>query len=260
MRLLALALAAAICVGTGTVDAKDWKKVRIGTEGAYPPFNEMTPGGKLAGFDVDIGYALCAEMKVECEFVQQDWDGIIPALNARKFDAIIASMSITEERKQSVNFTQKYYHTPARFVEKKGANIPISAEGLKGKRVGVQRATIHDNYITDNYGSSVEIVRYGTQDEANLDMVAGRVDLLLADSVVLLESLLKTPDGQNFEFVGPELRDPKWFGEGVGVALRKSDDDLREKFNKAIDAIRSNGKYDEIAHKYFDFDVYGGGV
>jgi arginine/ornithine transport system substrate-binding protein len=142
-------------------------------------------------------------------------------------------------------------------VAKKGAGIEISQEGLAGKKVGVQRATIHDSFLTDNFGDVVEVVRYGTQDEANLDLVAGRVDMLLADSIALRDSVLQGENGDEFEFVGPPYNDPKWFGEGAGIALRKDEPELKEMFNKAIDAIRANGKYDEIAQKYFDFDVYG---
>jgi arginine/ornithine transport system substrate-binding protein len=256
-RRLALGAAAALFVLASAAYAKDWTKVRIGTEGAYPPFNYMSPDGQIVGFDVDIAMALCEHMKVECTLVQQDWDGIIPALLARKYDAIVASMSITEERKQKVDFTKKYYQTPARFVAKKGSGVEITPEGLEGKKVGVQRATIHDSFLTDNYGDTVEIVRYGTQDEANLDLVAGRVDLLLADSIALRDGLLNTPEGADFEFVGPSFSDPKWFGEGAGIAIRKGDTELQEKLNLAIDEIRANGTWDRIAQKYFDFDVYG---
>jgi arginine/ornithine transport system substrate-binding protein len=254
-RLAAIAAAATVLLGT-TAWAKDWTKVRIGTEGAYPPFNYMSPDGQIVGFDIDIAMALCERMQVECTLVQQDWDGMIPALLAKKYDAIVASMSITDERRQKVEFTKKYYQTPGRFVAKKGANFDISKEGLAGKKVGVQRATTHDSFLTDNFGDS-EIVRYASQDEANLDLVSGRVDLLLADSVTLSESLLKADQGKEFEFVGPAYADPKWFGYGVGIALRKADTDLRDKFNEAIDAIRADGTWDKIAQKYFDFDVYG---
>jgi arginine/ornithine transport system substrate-binding protein len=251
------ALALGATLGAPQVDAKEWKKVRIGVEGAYPPFSEVTADGKLVGFDIDIANALCAEMKVECELVTQDWDGIIPALQARKYDAIVASMSITPERKEKVDFTKKYYNTPAKFVRKKGSGIEITEEGLKGKVVGVQRATIHDNFVTEVYGDEVEVKRYGTQDEAYLDMVAGRLDLLLADSVAIKGGFLDTEDGQGYEFVGPDFSDPQYFGDGAGIALRKGDDDLREMFNQAIDAIRANGTYKQIQDKYFDFDVYG---
>lgn len=259
LRRLVLSLAAgALALAAGTLEAKEWKKIKIATEGAYPPFNEVGPDGKLKGFDIDIALALCEKLGAECELVQQDWDGIIPALLAKKYDAIVASMSITEERKKRIDFTDKYYQTPARFVRKKGSAIEITKEGLKGKKVGVQRATIHDNYLTDNYGDSVEIVRYGTQDEANLDMLAGRVDLLLADSIALLEGFLKTDKGKDYEFVGPELRDKRWFGEGAGIAVRKEDTDLKEALNKALAAIRADGTYEKIMRRYFDFDIYGG--
>ncbi len=248
--LAGLALAA-------SVQAQDMKTVRIGVEGAYPPFSQVNPQGELEGFDIDIAKALCDEMKVKCELIQQDWDGIIPALLAGKYDAIIASMSITEERKKSVDFTKKYYHTPAKFIRRKGSDIEVTPEGLAGKVVGVQRATIHDAYITDNYGDTVEIRRYGTQEEANLDLVSGRLDLVLADSITLDDGFLKTEDGKDFEFVGPDLVDPKWFGDGAGIALRKDDDELEKMFNDAIDAIRANGTYKAINDKYFEFDVYG---
>jgi arginine/ornithine transport system substrate-binding protein len=258
MKKLLICLAvAALVLAAGSVQAKDWKKVRVGVEGAYPPFSYVTPDGQLAGFDIDIAKALVAAMGSEIELVAQDWDGIIPALLANKYDAIIASMSITEERKKKVAFTNKYYQTPAKFVCKKGAMTEFSKANIKGKKVGVQRATIHDNYLTDNYGQDVEVVRYGTQDEAYLDLVAGRVDMLLADSVALSDGFLKKPEGQGYQFIGPDLSDPKWFGEGAGIAIRKEDKDLAAMFNKAIVKIRADGTYKKIQDKYFDFDVYG---
>lgn len=252
-----LGIALCCCLLAVSAQAKEWKKVRIGVEGAYPPFSYVEPDGKLAGFDIDIALALCEAMGSECELVAQDWDGIIPALLAKKYDAIIASMSITEERKQKVDFTHKYYQTPAKFIVKKGAMSEFSRETVKGKKVGVQRATIHDRYLTDNYGADVEIVRYGSQDEAYLDLTAGRVDMLLADSVALSDGFLKKPEGQDYQFIGPDLSDPKWFGEGAGIAIRKGETELADKFNSAIDTIRANGVYTTIQDKYFDFNVYG---
>ncbi len=237
--------------------AGDWDKIRIGVEGAYPPFSSVTASGELQGFDIEIAQALCDEIGAECTLIQQDWDGIIPALLARKYDAIIASMSITEERKKKVAFTNKYYSTPAKFAQAKGAGIEISEEGLKGKTVGVQRATTHDNFVTSRFGDSVDVRRYGTQDEAYLDAVAGRLDLLLADSVAMADGFINTPEGAGWEFVGPGFSDPAIFGEGAGIAIRKKNQDLVDKFNAAIAAIRANGKYKEINDKYFAFDVYG---
>ena len=256
-KLFAVLVVVTLVFFAGSTMAKDWKKVRIGVEGAYPPFSYMTPEGKVAGFDIDIANALGKAMGAEVELIVQDWDGIIPALLAKKYDAIIASMSITEERKKKVAFSNKYYKTPAKVVVKKGAMKEFSPEAIKGKNVGVQRATIHDRYLTDNYGKTVTIKRYGTQDEAYLDLVAGRVDLLLADSVAMSDGFLKKPEGKDFQFIGPDLTDPKWFGEGTGIAIRKEDKDLVKLFNDAITKIRSDGTYKKIQDKYFDFDVYG---
>jgi arginine/ornithine transport system substrate-binding protein len=178
-------------------------------------------------------------------------------LLAKKYDAIIASMSITPERKKKVAFSNKYYNTPAKFARMKGSGIEINKEGLSGKSVGVQRATTHDNFITAEFGEAVTIKRYGTQDEAYLDAVAGRIDLLLADSVAMDDGFLGTDNGKDWEFVGPDFTEEKYFGPGAGIAIRKDDADLVEKFNAAIAAIRSNGTYEAINKKYFEYDVYG---
>jgi len=255
-----VAVIALVCAAA-TVQAKDWKKIRIGVEGAYPPFSYTTPDGKLEGFDIDIARALVNAMGAEIKLVPQDWDGIIPALMARKYDAIIASMSITEERKKKVAFTNKYYQTPAKFICKKGTVKEFDRSGVakatKGKKVGVQRATIHDNFITEQGAKDVVIKRYATQDEAYMDLEAGRVDMLLADSVAMDEGFLKKPVGKGYQFVGPNLTEKKYFGDGAGIAIRKKDKDLVELFNKAIDKIRADGTYKRIQDKYFDFDVYG---
>ena len=256
MRKLTTALLAATALtfvaGSATAD-----KVKVGIEAAYPPFSAISADGTFVGFDIDIANALCEEMGAECTLVQQDWDGIIPALLARKYDAIIASMSITEERKKKVAFTGKYYNTPAKFAQKKGAGITIDAGGLSGRTVGVQRATTHDNFITEVFGENVEIKRYTTQDEAYLDAVAGRLDLLLADSVAMADGFLATDQGKDWEFVGPDFTDPKYFGMGAGIAVRKNDTDLLAKLNEALGAILRNGVYKAINDKYFDFNVYG---
>ena len=257
-KFVGAALAALMIVGGSAIaTAKEWTKVRIATEGAYAPFNYVTPDGELAGFDVDIAKALCAEMKVECTIVKQDWDGMIPALLARKFDAIVAQMSITEERKKRVAFTDKYSNIGTRALVRKGSGIEVTEAGLAGKKIGVQRETIQDKFLTAKFGNVAEIVRYPSQDEANLDMVAGRVDMLFADPVSLEQNLLKGQWGKDFEFVGPEFRDPEWFGSGTGIAIRQDNPELVEMFNKAIVAIRADGTYQAIAARYFGFDPYG---
>ena len=253
LSLISIALSFLLLLST-SVFAKD--TVRIGVEGAYPPFSKTTKDGKLEGFDIDIAKALCKKMDVECKLVKQDWDGIIPALLARKYDAIIASMSMTEERKKKVAFTNRYYQSPARFIHKKGSKVEISKAGLKDKSVAVQRGTVSDKFITGVFGEGVDIKRYGTQEEAYLDLNAGRVDLVFADAFVLLE-YINSDKGKDYEFIGDSYTDPKYFGEGIGIALRQKDTELKEKFNKAIKGIREDGTYDEIRKKYFDFDIFG---
>ena len=256
-KAIAIFLVLSVVVVAGNVFASDTKKVRIGTEGAYPPFNFIDPNGQLQGFDIDIANALCEAAGWQCEFVTQEWDGIIPGLLAKKYDAIVASMTMTEERRQKVDFTNKYYQTPARFVAKKGAGIEISEKGLKGKAVGVQRATVSENFIRDTFGSTVDVKSYQTQDEANMDLTNGRLDLVFADSVVLKGGFLDTDAGKDYEFIGPGYTDKKYFGDGIGIAVRKGDDELLKALNQAIDKIRADGVYKKINDKYFDFDVYG---
>ena len=175
---------------------------------------------------------------------------------SRKFDMVVASMSITPERQKVADFSDKYYQTPARFIAKLGSALEVSAAGLKGKKIGVQRSTIHDRYATDTFKQS-QIVRYAKQDEVFLDLVSGRIDGTLADSVAVDVGFLKTPAGKGFAFVGPLFTDPSYFGSGAGIALRKGDTALRDKLNAAIKAIRANGVYKTIEARYFDFDLYG---
>lgn len=233
------------------------EQIRIGVEGAFPPFSFLAQNGEIQGFDIDIAHALCAELQAECKLVAQDWDGMIPALLARKFDIIIASMTITEKRKKKVAFTNKYYQSPNKFVRRKGSGIEINQQGMQDKIIGVQRSSTSDSYISDNYKDITTIKRYANQDDAYLDMQAGRIDLLLADAYNLEDGFLNKEGGEQFEFVGPTLSNPKWFGEGNGIALRKQDNELRERLNLAIDKIRTNGVYQEIQDKYFDFNIFG---
>ena len=186
--------AAALALTMGVASAQETMKIRIGTEGAYPPFNNMTADGKLEGFDIDIANALCEEMKAECEFITQDWDGIIPALLAGKFDAIIASMSITDERKQQVDFTNKYYNTPPAVAAPKGSDIKgATKEDLAGKSIGVQGSTTHSNYAEATFTDS-DVRLYPTADEYKLDIVNGRIDAV-SDDIIVLQEWLDTPEG-----------------------------------------------------------------
>jgi len=224
--------------------------IRIATEGAYAPFNMKDESGELKGFDVDIANALCAEMKADCELVAQDWEGIIPGLMTRKYDAIIASMSITDERLRVVDFTDHYYSNVLAFVAPKGTELDTSKEGLKGKTVGAQRATIAGQYLEDNLGDVVGVKLYDTQDNAYLDLAAGRLDALLSDKFPAYD-WLQSNAGQGFEFKGGDID----INDKIAIAVRKGDP-LKEKFNAAIKAIVDNGTYKEINDKYFPFSIY----
>ncbi len=255
---IALAISATALAATMGAATAQELNLKIGTEGAYPPFNNLTPDGKLVGFDIDIANALCTEMKVTCEFVTQDWDGIIPALQAGKFDAIIASMSITDERKQQVDFTNKYYNTPSAIAGPKDSTIPatLTKADLAGKTIGVATSTTHFNYASQTYTDST-IKGYPSSQEFLLDLANGRVDAV-EDDISVLEEWLKTPDGACCKIIGqPSPQPVEIFGPGAGIAIRKGETDLVNKFNDAIKAIRANGKYKEINDKYFSFDVYG---
>ena len=234
------------------------KPLRLGIEAAYPPFAFKTADGQIAGFDYDIGNALCAEMKVECQWVEQEFDGLIPSLKVKKVDAILSSMTITDERRKSVDFTGKYYYSPARLVMKAGSEVDDDFANLKGKRIGVQRSTTTDRFATEVMGAKgVEVIRYTSQNEIYLDMMSGRLDGTLADAIPVDEGFLKTDNGKDFAFVGPAFTDPQYFGEGAGIAVRKGDKALLDQLNAAIQAIRANGQYQQIQDKYFTFDIYG---
>jgi len=248
--LFVLALAASLA----QAQPPEWKKLRIGVEGAYPPFSEIGPDGKLKGFEIELVQAYCAEMKAQCTLVQQEFDGLIPALQSRKVDAIFASVAITEERQKVIAFSKPYYNTPARLVAKAGLKLDPTAAGLKGKKIGVQRGTTHEAYATKTFTQS-EIVRYGSQDQVFLDLKSGRIDATLMDTPAADFGFLKKPEGKGFAFTGPAIED-KIFGVGTGVGMRKADEaTLGKKFSAAIDALQANGTFKKLADKYFDYDI-----
>lgn len=222
-RLLAAVSIAAISLLSGAALAQD--KIVIGTEGAYPPFNNLEADGTLTGFDIDIAKALCEQMKAECTFVTNDWDGIIPALQAKKFDAIIASMSITPERLQKVDFSKKYYNTPPAIAVPK--DLPIkSIDDLKGKSLGAQGSTTHSNYAEKHFPDA-DVKMYPTADEYKLDIANGRIDAVI-DDIVVLSEWLKTDAGKCCKILTPLKVDPEINGNGAGIAVRKGDTALAD--------------------------------
>jgi len=263
-----------------SVNAND--KIRIGTEGAYPPWNSKDASGKLIGFEVELAWALCRYMEKQCVIVEQDWDGMIPALVMRKFDAIMAGMSITDERKKTITFSQGYADEVASLAVMKGSSlegldtpegINLSLGGsdvtkalktltgaLAGKTVCVQTATIHQNFLDSGDVGKVDVRTYKTQDEVNLDLASGRCDAALAAAVAFTDYAEKS--GKPVVLTGPTFSGGA-FGNGVGVGLRQAGDDaigkrdaeLLKAFNKAINEARKNGDISRIATKWFGFDA-----
>ncbi|MCG8564456.1 MAG: transporter substrate-binding domain-containing protein [Desulfobacterales bacterium] len=238
----------ALFLASGSAMAKT--VVRIANETATPPFNFVDGQGNIKGFDVEIAAALCQVMGVEKKDVIQDWDGMIPGLLSKKFDAIISDMSITAKRLKVVNFSDSYYDETGLFLSEKGKTMEFSPQGLKGKRIGVQRATTWANYIKGVYGKTVEIKYYDAPAAQILDLASGRLDLVLA-SDVFVHKTLKSEDGKNLQAIGPLVTDKQYIGAGVGIAIRKEDKALLEAFNKALAEIKANGTYDEIYDTWF---------
>ncbi len=230
-------------------------KIGIAAE-AYPPFAEKAADGTWKGWEVEIIKAVCAAMKEECEIVPVAWDGIIPALLAKKMDVIMASMSITEERMKTITFSDKYYNTPAVIVAPKSSAVSGAAASVSGKIVGVQVSTTHANYVEKHFAGKADIKIYNTFDEHNQDLVAGRVDAVVGDSLAM-QPFLESDAGGCCEIKG-ELNDVAVFGPGVGGGMRQGEDDLAAKVNAAIKKIREDGTYEAISKKYFNFDIYGG--
>ena len=254
-KLAGLAVAGLLALAVTSVNAD---ALRVGVEGAYPPFSWKEADGTLKGFDIDFAHEVCKRLGRECVLVEQEWDGMIPALLARKFDTIIASMSITEERKKKVDFTVKYYNTPAKLVAKKNPGFEGTAAGLDGKRLGVQRATTHQCSAEKLYPGA-ELVLYATQDEVWQDLGSGRLDAQLSDSLQAYEGFLVLDVGQDFDFLGDALDDVECQGVGAGFAVRKEDSALRDALSKAIQDIRADGTYKAMNDKYFAVDIYGAG-
>ena len=235
-------------------------ELKVAIDPTYEPFTFKTADGQPTGFDVDIANALCEQIKRKCVFVEQVWDSMIPGLNAKKYDVIISSMSITDDRMKEVDFTDKYYNTPSRLVLKKGIKF-TDAASIKGKKIGVLKGSTQEKYAMGELKTAGVVVNsYEAQDQVYLDIKSGRLDGTVADYMEVTGGFLSKPEGAKYELVGADLKDPKYFGYGAGIALRKGEDALKAELNGAIKAIRSADTYKTLNDKYFakyKIDVYG---
>jgi polar amino acid transport system substrate-binding protein len=256
MRMFATSLALAAGLASAPALAQT-VKVGVAAE-PYPPFSSPDASGAWVGWEIEMIGAICGAAELTCEITPVAWDGIIPALTSGQIDAIMSSMSITEERMKTIAFSDKYYNTPTAIVATKGSGITATPEGLAGKIIGVQVATIHEAYVNAYFAATAaEVKVYQTQDEANQDLVAGRVDAIQADSITL-DAFLASDSGACCENVGNVVDDPSILGLGVGVGLRQGEDDLKAKFNAGIAKVLEDGTYDKINAGYFDSSIYGG--
>jgi len=256
MRKLIWALALlALTTGMGASGAKADNVIRFATEGAYPPFNERAADGSLIGFEIDLGMAMCAKINRKCEFVAQDWDGMIPGLLVKKYDGIFASMAITEERKKQIDFTNKYYQTGGAFVGAAGAKIDLDSSDLGGKTIGTIPGTTQC-YLEKKYPKA-NVKVYPKADALYLDLASGRLDAIFSDATAVDFGFLKTDAGKDMGFASDIILDQECFGVGVGIGVRKEDTELREQLNKAIAEVRADGTYQAIENKYFSHDIYG---
>ncbi|WP_275285807.1 transporter substrate-binding domain-containing protein [Halomonas elongata] len=242
-------LGASMIAGVANAEVRD---IRIGVDVPYEPMEYRTPDGELTGFDIELGNAMCEEIGIQCEWVVQGWDGIIPGLQARKYDAIMSSMTINDQRREQVLFSDPYITPPSAWFAPTDTEIETpSEESLEDKTIGVQRGTLQDNYVTDLYGDVADVNRYATADDMVLDMDSGRLDIVFLDFPIGKSTLLDSEAG-DYTTVGEKITEPKeYFGEGFGIAFRQRDEALAKAFNEALATLKENGTYAEIEAKYF---------
>ncbi|WP_419759873.1 transporter substrate-binding domain-containing protein [Acidisoma sp.] len=254
------ALAATVLGLTGQVpaQAKAFTQITYGVDATYPPFESLSPSGQFQGFDIDLGKAICAYLKVRCVFVSQTFDSIIPALQARKFDAILSSLSKTAARAKVIDFSTQMYDEPTSLIAKKGAGLKPTADSLKGKTIGVESGTVQESYANTYWKpNGVNIVSYAGQDQVYSDLLAGRLDASLQDSVEADFGFLKTPKGAGYALVADITYDPKdVLGSYAAIGVRKDEPELLKNIDEAIAAIHANGTYDKLQSKYFNFSIY----
>ncbi len=230
--------------------------LRFAVDPTFPPFEFKDANGSLQGFDIDIGNAICKQAQVKCEWTEMGFDALIPALKAKKFDAILSSMSRTEKRQQQIDFSDMIYHTPNALVVADGSKITDDISSLKGKTIGVAQGTTQEAWAKAKWApAGVQVVSYANQDQVYPDLVAGRLDGTLTDAVTADNGFLKTPQGKGY-FISAKPEDKVFFGQGSGIGLRKGDTARLTLINNAIAAIHKSGEYDRIEKKYFTFSVY----
>ncbi len=229
----------------------------FGVDPTFPPFESKTANGNLVGFDIDLGNAICQHLKMKCVWVETAYDSIIPALDAKKFDAVLSAMSINEKRKAQVDFSDMLYNTPSFLVAKKGSNLQPTVDSLKGKTIGVAQGTTQEAYAKGVWQSKgIDVVSYQNQDFVNQDLISGRIDATLTDSATATAGFLNTQQGKDFAFSGKALTDTHYLGEGAAIALRKGDSDRVKMIDSALAQMHKDGTYQTLEKKYFTFDVY----
>jgi len=234
--------------------AQEPRVIRIATEGAFPPFNYLE-NNEPQGFEIELARAFCAAMRAECVVVVREWDGLLKGLLAKDYDAVMASLLITARRKERIAFSKPYYRIPASFIARKDHEVAgLTPEALAGKRIGTTDRSEHAAFLAARYPQS-ELRLYGKFEDANLDLLSRRIDLVLGDRIALTRFLKAKHGSICCRLVGDAPHDPAFYSPGVAVGLRKQDTELREAFDRAIDAVKADGTYDRIRAKYFPFDT-----
>ncbi|MFV9472887.1 ABC transporter substrate-binding protein [Advenella sp. RU8] len=253
MNIKPLILAGMLAMASVTSVAQTNETLKIGVEALYPPFESKAPDGTLIGFDIELGEAVCAKMQVTCEWEETSFDGLIPALNARKFDFINSAMDITAARQKVINFTQPVYVVPSQLLVKKGSGLQPTPESLKDLSIGVLQGSSQEAFVRKHWGKKgVKIVSYAAQDQIYQDLANGRIHGAVQNSPSALESFLNRPEGAEYELVEPLLHDPDIFGEGIAFGLRKNDKALKQRLDAAIQELKNDGTIGKLSEKYFN--------
>jgi lysine-arginine-ornithine-binding protein len=237
-------------------NASDAAQLRFGVDPTYAPFESKAPSGQLVGFEIDLGNEICRRLSVKCVWVETAFDGIIPALQGRKFEAILSAMSITPQREAQVAFSTPLFNTPSRLIGRRGRDIKPTVDSLRGKRVGVAQGSTQEAYAKAYWApAGIDVVSYPNQELVYTDMRSGRIDATLTDMISGSQGYLKTPQGTDYAFLGDPVNDPKTLGKGAAIGMRKDDKALREKIDGAIASMVKDGTYRKIEQRYFDFEI-----